>query len=151
MQNFVANIFYLLRSTLGLYRLQAVLAQLFTVGLLCQVDAFMRVKEEQALEFVQVLVKHQKAVFTSNPRFTETVSNAFADIKEYQNALDRHAAVVQHLADANINVAVPKPKPPAYRVAWDSYPELRVRIDRRQELTLFHVTQQQLASLQHVD
>ncbi len=87
----------------------------------------MNQKEQEALAF-RVMVKHQKAVSTSNPRFAQTVSNVFEDIREYKNAMHGHAAMVQQLADANLNVQVPQPPVPAYRLAWDSYPELRVSI-----------------------
>ena len=83
-------------------------------------------KEQEALVFIKVMVKHQKAVFTSNPRFAETVSNAFEDITEYHNAMSGHAAVVKQLA--GLNVEAPEPPVPAYRVAWGIYPELRVSI-----------------------
>lgn len=97
----------------------------------CQVDAFMHKKEQEALAFVSMMVKHQRAVFTSNPRFAQTVSNAFEDIRAYQNALQGHAALVQQLEQLQLGAQLsipPQPPVPAYLVAWDSYPELRVRL-----------------------
>lgn len=88
-------------------------------------------KEQEALAFSRMMVKHQKAVFTSNPRFAETVTNAFEDIRAYQNALHGHAALVQQLESAQLHerLEIPaEPPVPTYRVAWDSYPELRVSI-----------------------
>ena len=83
-------------------------------------------KEQEALAFIRVMVKHQKAVFTSNPRFAQTVSNAFEDIREYHIAKHGHAAIIQQLADSKLDIKAPKAPTPAYRVAWNSYPELRV-------------------------
>ena len=84
-------------------------------------------KEQEALAFIKVMVKHQKAVFTRNPRFAQTVTNAFEDIREYHIAKHGHAAIVQQLADAKLDVKMaPQAPTPAYRVAWNSYPELRV-------------------------
>lgn len=100
-----------------------------------EVEAFMTEKEQEALAFVRTMVKHQKAVFTSNPRFVEMVTNAFEDIRAYQNALHGHAALVQQLENAHLRDRLevpPEPPLPTYRVAWDSYPELRALASRMQ-------------------
>jgi predicted DCC family thiol-disulfide oxidoreductase YuxK len=94
----------------------------------CQVNSFMCQKEQEALAFIEVMVKHQRAVFTSNPRFAQTVTNAFEDIKAYRVSRQEHAVLLQHLANANLdtNLAPTEPAMPTWRVAWESHPELRV-------------------------
>lgn len=57
-------------------------------------------KEQEATAFIGMMVKHQKAVITSNPIFAETVSSAIwefeciEDITDYYNAMSGHAAIL---------------------------------------------------------
>lgn len=127
----VSMLLVVVLQCLQIAQVSTIFASDFQCVLPLQVEAFMTEKEQEALAFVRTMVKHQKAVFTSNPRFVEMVTNAFEDIRAYQNALHGHAALVQQLENAHLRDRLevpPEPPLPTYRVAWDSYPELRVSI-----------------------
>ena len=85
-------------------------------------------KEREALAFTQVLVKHQQAVFTSNPRFAETVSNAFEDLRVFAHKEQAYAALLKQAKDSNMEAPAAAKPTHAYRVAWDAHPELRVSL-----------------------